>query len=379
MKKRTAVFFVDPASTHNLAMYDYELLSRMGNKNIHFFGSRYYDYKPLANVEFHPVFGYSRKKTFAGKGFSYIISLMALLRQAFVMRPKVLHVQWLRLYEFDYIVYCICKYLLHIRLIYTVHNTQPLLNRTVYRLFWHKRFCKLFDTLIVHTETGSAEMTEHFGIPQNKIVVAPHGPLAFDIGEDEIRQTVDGLRSELNLSGKRVLAMLGHQSYYKGTDLVVDAWMHSPELLGRKDAVLLIAGKCSGVTLPQQTADTNIAILPRLLSNAEFASLLKLTDVLLMPYRIITQSGLLLSAVTENVPYCATNIGELAKPIEIADIGWVMKDTSESYIASLLLGILDAPEQIAEKRNNADGWDKVHRCYSWDSSAAITERLYDYE
>ncbi|MDO4801026.1 MAG: hypothetical protein Q4A15_02555 [Prevotellaceae bacterium] len=103
---------------------------------------------------------------------------------------------------------------------------------------------------------------------------------------------------------------------------------------------------------------------------------MELTNVILMPYRRIDQSGLLLTVANKKIPFCVSDVGELTKPLEIADVGWSFPSLEADDVKTKILEIVSSPDIISIKKNNAEGWQKVQQYYDWSKSAILTERLY---
>jgi glycosyltransferase involved in cell wall biosynthesis len=371
MKK---VFYIDPQSRNNLAMYDYELLSRIDGEDITFWGSREYNYKEIPNVRRRLLFTYEVYENLILKALSYIKTMLHFFVCVLLARPSVIHIQWIRIIQFDYLCYRFLKFLTSTKLIYTVHNVLP----HVVRSGDKERYAKMYtmcDTLIVHTEKTKQELVRDFFIPIEKIAVAPHGPLSFNEDASSVEKQMRSFSKEYTLKGKTVFSLLGFQSTYKGSDLLIEAWKQIPSS-EKKDFVLIVAGKFQDVTVPEGTIQ-NLICIPRKLSNVEFNALLKLTSVLVFPYRRIEQSGVLLTAISEHIPYCSTSIGELTRPLKKADIGWQIDETTVECVKATLCTIMAHPEQIEQKKRNLEGWKSVYAIYDWKYSASVTKEIYE--
>ena len=121
----------------------------------------------------------------------------------------------------------------------------------------------------------------------------------------------------------------------------------------------------------------NVVLLDRHLSNVEFHTMLKLTNVLVLPYRAIDQSGLLLSAIAERIPFAVTSVGELTAPLEYGNVGWKIGQPNAENIASLLESLAAHPDMIQQCKNTND-WSCVQQLYSWVHSAQITNSVYGF-
>lgn len=369
-----SIFYLDPQSGDNLAMYDFELLSRIKGHNIFYVCSKTYNYETLTNLKFIPIFNYTKKKSSIAKGISYTISLFKLFKQIKEHKPDIIHIQWFRIPCLDYYFYSFIKAKYKTRIIHTVHNILPhVKNKSDY--INYSKLYGICDRLITHTATSASELSKRFAIPQNIIYVAPHGPLKYKYSESIIKNTIDKIKREHNVTAKYIITLLGYQSLYKGTDLAINAWIGSSILSNNKDICLIIAGQPKDYKSENYTA-SNLIVINQKLSDIEFTSIMKMTSLIILPYRKIDQSGVLLTILEEEIPYCATDVGELCRPFEIGDIGWIFKQPTIKDIRDQLESILDKPFQIEEKRNKKEVWSKIKELYSWGKAADITNQLY---
>ena len=103
---------------------------------------------------------------------------------------------------------------------------------------------------------------------------------------------------------------------------------------------------------------------------------MRVTDVQLLPYRAISQSGVLLSTIDKEIPYISTDVGGLSEPVSIAPIGWLISPVSIDELLSLLELLSLHPEEIQCKKNNHDGWEAVRKYYDWKEIGRKTMDCY---
>lgn len=374
--KNRRIFYIDPqGGSGNLGMYDYELLSRMKNKHITFFGSESYDYLQLNNVNCKLWFKYGKITNSVSKGLSYILTMFRIFFNILLQRPSVVHIQWIRLPIFDIFYYKLLRNVLNIKLVYTVHNILPHIRHKHDTEYYGKMY-RLCDALMAHTETTKKQLVEGFKIGPDKIFIAPHGPLKYIHDTKELTMTIEGLKQSYNLHNKTIYLLIGFQSEYKGTDLLIDAWRRSPILSESHESVLVIAGIDTDKFIPNGI-NGNIICISKKLSDLEFDSWIKISDVLVFPYRRIEQSGVLLTVVSEHKPYCATPVGELTIPIQEDRVGWIIPNVTIESVQNTLENIDAQKDKISEIANNDKAWHRVCVKYDWGKSAHVTECVYD--
>lgn len=369
------IFVIDPQSVNSLARYDYCMLEKVLKPKIFFFGNKAYnddEFNP--NVRFFPIFTYTNYKNCFFKGLSYTLSLIVILIYAFRYRPAAFHMQWIRLWEIDWLFIRTLINIIGCKLIFTVHNILPRkCNAKIerrYSALYHRA-----NKLIAHTETSKNAIIQKFSVSELNIIVMPHGILEMKVNPYELKVTEFNLEQKYKFGNKLIFSSLGVQSKYKGTDLLLKAWCSSPILMKDDNKILLIAGKPSDIDFPK-SLPKNVIIIPRLLSNAEFKWLLRRTDVMVLPYRAIDQSGVLLSLIQYRKPYCATNVGELQLPLNHADVGWKIDKITAVSISKVLEKIVLNPDEIVKKKNNVHGWMELLEMNSWENSNRILSELY---
>lgn len=374
--KNNVLLYIDPQSYSNLAMYDYNILKNLSVNNIVYLGNIKYDYKRLDNkVEFKPIFSYSNKSSTILKCISYCCSLFKVLFYCVIYKPSIIHLQWTRIILVDLFVYYFITKLLRIPIVFTAHNVLPH-NHTGKGLVFYKKFYRMLSRVIVHTESSKKELIQLFGTClEYKTEVIPHGILKYDYPHDVVHRQIEKLKRKYKLDNKIVLSSLGFQSSYKGTDLIVDAWKELPKNI-LNNVKLLIVGKNRGVSFSEIEKNDSVIIDDRFVNNDEFQALLKISDVVLLPYKKISQSGLLLSAIGERIPVIVSDIGGLSEPLKIASIGWKMNNLSSNELKVILMEILRNPDCIKKIKDNLEEWEFVLKFYDWKRIADKTCVVY---
>jgi D-inositol-3-phosphate glycosyltransferase len=372
---KTKVFFLDPQSYSNLAVYDYSLLEHNDIFDITVFGNILYSYKKFQKAKFIPLFHYSECKNKYQKALNYFYSCLQLMLRIWLVRPKLIHIQWAKLLPVDYFFLKIIKKTTNIKVVYTAHNVLPH-EAGENEFLKYKKYYDLVDAIIAHTERSKSELKSKFNLSDNKVFVIPHGVLDYDLELGTVMSDKIKFYELFSLKDKIVFSVLGQQSFYKGSDIIAKVWAETPLLHNFSKFRLLILGKNNNINFSEIENIDNVFIDDRLISDEEFNAILRLTDVLVLPYRAISQSGVLLSAINESVPVLVSDVGGLLDPLSIADIGWNMGEASFENLQKKIIDIVSMPDKIYEKKNNKIEWDKVRKYYAWDGIAKKTFELY---
>lgn len=154
---------------------------------------------------------------------------------------------------------------------------------------------------------------------------------------DQYKDKTDKLaaRKSLGLAcDKKTLLFFGFIRDYKGLDLLIESMDDLTD-----DYQLIIAGECYGSfdkyaqLIKQSVLRDNIKVFDHYINDDMVSLLFSATDVLVLPYRSATQSGVIAMAYQLETPIIATNVGALGNTINESSTGLVTEDISASSIA----------------------------------------------
>lgn len=376
MKKQYA-FYIDPQSYKNLAIYDYSLLTNLRSEQLEmvFFGSTSYDYLPLDDIRFIKIFSYNKKGNSLSKAISYVWSYMVIMYYIVRLRPQVIHFQWFKLPSFDKLVVAMLRRMTGIRLVHTAHNLLPHDTGDRYKAVYHKLYHTVHH-IIVHSQNTRQQLCEMFGIDGSKVSVIPHGLLHIHNDEQLLAHNMKDYDAKYHPQGKMVFTALGEQTPYKGIDLLAKAWISCNELSEATDCQLIVVGHQNGVDLSELARCRNTIVDNRRIPDDEFLYLLRHTDVYLLPYRRISQSGALLTALAEHVPVLVTNVGGLCDPFDVAPVGWTIEANDVSALSRQLLYLQKHREEVTAIKQDASSWQRLRVYYDWQNIGRQTLQVY---
>jgi D-inositol-3-phosphate glycosyltransferase len=311
MSTKLAVAFIDPMSYNNLAVYDYGIINGI-EKNIQltFFCNSKYNYKPIYNTKIHSIFNYSDKKLLF-KIKSYIISIIRALIIIKKEKIAIIHILWFRLPFFDVFVWSLVKFLNpNIKIVHTAHNILPHKKKPADTLFYALIY-KITDKIICHTDNSRKELIAKFHLPSAKVTTIPHGILEFELDDSTLSKKIASLRQKYSLNKKIIISALGSQHFYKGTDLLIDTWKEN--FAKDNDKILIIAGKNIGIKIDINGLPENIIYINDFLTQEEFNAILRMSHLIVLPYRKISQSGVLLTAISEQIPFSSIKCRRISR------------------------------------------------------------------
>lgn len=133
-------------------------------------------------------------------------------------------------------------------------------------------------------------------------------------------------RKRLNLPlDKKILLCFGFIRDYKGVDIAIKTM----KMLKDKGYILVIAGEIYGDFTPYQTLininglQDSVHCFIRYIPDVETPTFFSAADVVVLPYKSATQSGILNIAYHFEIPVVVTDVGELRKSVEPYQTGLV--------------------------------------------------------
>jgi glycosyltransferase involved in cell wall biosynthesis len=163
---------------------------------------------------------------------------------------------------------------------------------------------------------------------------------------DRGRWTRETARARLGLDpGGEVAVFFGYVRHYKGLDTLLDAW---PLVRAGRPATLVVAGEFYEDAAPyrERVARANagapaaapaVRLLDRYLADEEVEALLKAADVVVLPYRSATQSGVTHVAYALGVPVITTDVGGLAETVRPGETGLVVPPEDPAALAGAIV------------------------------------------
>ena len=360
------IIFVDPQSYNNLGDYDKYLLENIPVSKI-FICSHNMPYESINNTRIIKNYKYHlKRKVF--KVFSYLYSQICLIKIIKKEKPDIIHFQWFKIPLYDFIVLKTIKLVLrNVTIIFTAHNVLP--HDTGIKFKKHyKRIYSFVDSIIVHTEITRDDIHNEFCIPENKINIIPHGFLPTKFKFNNMKKPV-----EENIL---TFSFIGFLSDYKGLDILLDAWCNNFKIINSKECRLIIAGAGDLPCLKTIPNNKNIVLENYFHTEEELARIISSTDIAVLPYREISQSGVLLTYLAEHIPVIVSNIGGLIQPFDIGKVGWILKELSASELSETIENVINNKTQIKSITNDYLLWKKIDDYYNWKSIGKKTYSLY---
>lgn len=174
--------------------------------------------------------------------------------------------------------------------------------------------------------------------------------------------------------GKPIISFLGYIRSYKGLDRLVRA-LNDPGLRARGHFLIAGAGRVPGRKRLEKWPE--VTLVNEYLSNVDFITYLRASDLIVLPYRDISQSGLLMTAVAEGIPVLVTDRGAMAETVIEHDAGWIIDEAEPGNLQESLTSLLGSPRKIVEKRKIIGSFEETHFVGEWCEIARNTGMFYE--
>jgi glycosyltransferase involved in cell wall biosynthesis len=217
---------------------------------------------------------------------------------------------------------------------------------------------------VFHSQSAVAEARALGGEGRGETLVLPHGnyqgafPASAPAAEVRAREGIP--------EGARLLLCLGQVREYKGFDVAVRA----ARALEREGCHLVVAGRPidgSARRLEELASGAgNVRLILEELSAQRVADLLGAADVVLLPYRAITGSGVLLHALTAGRGVVASDLPYFREVLAPEpDAGVLVEAGDPDALARGIRAFLASPRGSAQ-----EAAARLARAFTWESAAA---------
>jgi glycosyltransferase involved in cell wall biosynthesis len=311
---------------------------------------------------------------------------LRLIHYAATAEPRVFHILWNNKFElFDRTILLIYYKMCGKRIVFTAHNVN--MRKRDGKDSWPNRISlkiqyRLVDHIFVHTEKMRSELLSDFDVPDRKVSIIPFG-INNTVPNTKLTAREAKKRLGIAFSSKTVL-FFGQIAAYKGLEYLVEAF----EKLVRteEDYHLVIAGRPKRgyerywedirSTIPLKGLAGRITQRIEHIPDEKVELYFKASDVLILPYTAIFQSGVLFLSYSFGLPVIAADVGTLKEEISEGETGLVFR-SRDSIDLARIIGQYFESELFSELESRRPAIRRyANERYSWDEVAAKTTMIY---
>ena len=271
-------------------------------------------------------------------------------------QPDVVHVTSAQ--EWNPAIGRFIRHSLHKPLIYTIHDVVHHEGTPFYFRMTESLFRGMPDGLVVLTDQGKRILTGK-GIPEEKILVAPHGVYDFFT------------KYRKGLPEKKEILFFGRIEPYKGIGVLLEA--ARPLLDEDPEWTLHIAGGGDVAPYGEMLSHPQIRLDNRFITDEEVAGFMEEASIAALPYLSASQSGVIPTAFAFGKPVIATAVGGIPDMVRDGETGLLVPPNDPDALRDALRKLMQDSDLRAKLGKS--GQEFALKELSWTS---IAEKHLDF-
>lgn len=309
------------------------------------------------------------------RGLRYLRGSFSALWSALLERRRICHFHFFHVGPLEFFNFVLAR-LLFRQIVITAHDVEsfvegldmPCISRWIYRNA---------DRVIAHNGVSKQELIKKIHVHEGSIALIPLGNYLHALrplpNQNEARRSL-GIRK-----GAKVLLFFGQIKEVKGLDLLLRA---IPKVLEKHpDTVLLIAGrpwKCDfsnydGIMKRLGIVEHCITHL-KYISDDELPKYFAACDVVVLPYRRIYQSGVVLMAMSYGKLVLASDLPGMMEVVQDGETGLLFQQGEVGSLVEKIHVALSDP--VLRENLASSGFEHVCDAYDWGVIGAQIHQLY---
>lgn len=371
MAQSMKIALIDPVGGHGgMDYYDFGLAQGLANNGVEVFYFTCSETKDLlpSTVEKLAVFGDIWKKSKVLKLFFLLLGYYRAMKIAKKKHIEVVHFQFFHLGIQNVMALYMAKFF-GLKRVVTLHDVDSFKKNET--KFIQKRGLSLSQKLIVHNSfSKNALMAKNIGV--EKIAVVPHGNYLPFVESIDYDQSIN--------PGSLNLLFFGQIKRVKGLEILLKAMkiLHQSQI----PVKLTIAGRPWGTDAgyyEQQISELGISTVVdckfEYIPNEDVASYFKDADVIVLPYKKIYQSGVLLLSMSYGRVTLSSDLPPFKEIIQDGENGFLFNTENAASLAKKIEIIYSQKDQLGEVRNNA--LNLLKSTFDWTNIGQATKSIYE--
>lgn len=377
--QKLRVAFIEPVGGHGgMDYYDVGLCAALGNEGV---DVTLYTCDETAVNPQHPFkTSYTYQSIYGSdptwrRGLRYLYGTLKTLYHAKANHAQISHFHFFHIGPLEF-CNIFLAWLIRLKVIVTAHDIEsfvsqlssPVLTRWVYRLATH---------VITHNALSKQQLATIAQIPERKITIIPHGNYLHALRP---LPSLQAARVRLNLpQDANILLFFGQIKEVKGLDILLQAM---PALLQQvPNTYLIIAGRVwkddfakYEKIIQQNQIEPYCRTYIHYIPNEEVATFYAAADLVVLPYRKIYQSGVLLMAMSYCKPVLASDLDAMKQIIEHDQTGFLFPNGSVAALSATLVRLLMDKERLYQIARL--GFEYIQKEHGWDTIGQQTMACY---
>lgn len=377
--KAIKVSLIEPVGSHGgMDYYDSGLSGGLANQGVPVTWYTCDSSVPCGNVPFemkHTFVGIWGKDSSWLRGLRYVRGLFASLSDSKSRGANVAHFHFFHVGLLEFLGVLLSR-LYGLKVVVTIHDVEsfrPGLTSTKLRAITYH----LCSRLIVHNKVSCEELVSRCDVAKEVVRIIPHGSYIGLVSPAIARESA---RSKLDLPlDSKVILFFGQIKDVKGLDVLLEALAKVRNTLA--PVKLVIAGKVwkSDFAKYQQLIGQNnlgdiCQLHIRYIPDDEISTFYSAADVVVLPYRRIYQSGVLLMAMSFGIPVLVSDLPGMKEIVCHNENGFLFNEGDAEDLGNQLVKVFAEPQKLSQVVAQATA-DMVLK-FSWAAVATQTIRVY---
>ena len=262
------------------------------------------------------------------------------------------------------------------KVVLTVHDVSSFANSSKSSIIAEMIY-KLTDLILTHNEFSKSEIIKVNPNLSSRIHRVPHGNYIPFIN---VQNDKEKSRKRLEIpNDKKVLLFFGMIKKVKGLDVLLHAL--KDVVKENPDVLLLIAGKVwkNDFANYQRIIDENnlsdyCLLHTKFIPHADVEHYYCSADLVVLPYKKIYQSGVLVMTLSYRKPALVSDLPPLKEMVTDMQTAFLFKSENSISLAEKLNLILLDPEKLEQVRIN--GEELINTKYDWNEIGRQTKQAY---
>ena len=286
----------------------------------------------------------------------YLIGTFSSLLNAKKKKLDIIHLHFFGFNGLEYFNLYLAKNVFCFKIVGTVHDIESFEKYGSNDKAIHscKKFIKLIDGIVVHTKYAKEQLINNIGaelISLEKIKTIYACDLDYStLADNFIDKSV--ARRKLALPNNRnIILFFGHIKKVKGLDVLLKAMAnikkYDPEIL------LLVAGKMwkddfskYENLIKKHSLDYNIDLRIEFVNKNNVPYYFNAVDAIILPYKKIYNSGVLIRAMSFATPVIASDFGPFSEFIKSNNNGFLFETGNDVALASIIINSLNKKDKL---------------------------------
>ena len=378
MKRKVAI--IDTLGAHGSSFHFYSFGQALGlsrlNVKVRLYSNNETNNPKIEKVKFHTFFyNLFISKYLVISGFRWIIGMLRSILHARVNGISIFHFHVFHTNILILFNLLLVKFVMG-KVVLTIHDVTSFSNDNNSN-FSSKYIYRLTDIILTHNQFSKGEIIKIAPLLKENIHIVPHGNYTPFI---KVRKDKSKSRARLDLpQDKTILLFFGMIKKIKGLEVL----LRSLRKVVDKDpnVVLLIAGKPweNEFSIYQKIIDdnnlsNNVILHAKFIDYEDVEHYYCASDLVVLPYKKIYQSGVLMMALSFERPALVSDLPPLKEMITHNENGFLFESENEEDLAHKILQIISDKENLEKVR--LKGIQTVNTKYGWDEIGRLTKKAY---